>query len=776
MATRQQSTLLSLRYLSGKLLTAPDTAFLLHNVYEDSEDGTLTSVPDVQSYTNENDFWGNDLPTPWVTQSVLKAQTYWSIFHALLPNGYDCVLIHAGAYIYKYEGARNAWYKIFDNPIISDDSGRYNTQWIATPTGVIIIPPRGQALFYDGEKCGYLGYNIKPKPPEGMGPRSTNAVDKLYEDSQYPHPGAGPTEQIYGKPLLSPENKPSMNSDGYAHDGLYNFSTGMMPDFGVGRVGTAVTPPGIWSAQGKLLKGSYQVCVQYVDVWGNLSPVSFRSSPVTFDEQFSWYGTLKKDGDDFVPDVGVPATADRVKKQIIWTNVPTGPENTIGRILYRTKDTYNSGDLNIYELVGNAAGGSDSFATMPDNASVMFPDNIPDAWLINPAMDIVPVPEFRFGVVAFGRFWIGNTIENKGLIRPSIEGLWGTFRANEEIVPDPRGYEITGMKSISGQLLVFTAKSIFLLKFNEQGNDFITITLSNNIGCVAPDSLVILPDNQLIWLSDNGFYSWDSNKITKISGDIDYFTRRINTGRIAKAVATFSNDYSAYVCYVPYEGSTHNNMAFVYNGKNWSSQSQLDIVTGICETQDNRKYLLACGYNNKSLADGSNVYVLNTAKGTSKTTIIETGWINLINPTTNSIQTIYVLVRDTLYQEDAIPFIADVTISDYMVSMEYYVNMDMDKKGTARFRVSSPSENQQYFNKRIQSYFALSEMYPKEIIYKRSRLFWLKVDILAPQANSFKLKFSTTKYLKFMGISFNAIPTGDGLTDLPVVSAFGGTE
>ncbi len=773
MATRQQSQLLTLRVLSGKLLAAPDTAFLLHNVYEDTEDGTLTSVPGLQSYTNENDFYGEDIGSGWVTQTTLKAEVYWSIFHTILPNGFDCVLIHADSYIFKYEGALNAWYRITDKFVFNDDSSKYNTQWVATPNGVIIIPPVGRALFYDGEVCGYLGYNFIPKAPDGLGPRSRHAVDKLYPNSEYPSAGTSPEESLYG---VNASIEPYMNSQGYAHDALYNFSTGFAPDFGVCRVGTAITPPGIWSAQGKLLKGSYQVTCQFVDRWGNLSPISAKSNAIVFDEQFSWYGTLTEDAGDVIPDKGIPATADRVKKQIIWTNIPKGPDDTIGRILYRTKDTYNSGDLGLYELVGNASGGTNSYATLPDNMSTIFPDNIPDAWLVSPVLNIVPVPEFRFAVIAFGRLWVGNTRENKGLIRPSLEGLWGTFPANQEIIPDPRGYEVTGLITLNGLLVVFTLNSMFLIQSNVDGNGFISSTLSNNIGCIAPNSIVAMPNNTLIWLSNNGFYSFDGKKIIKISNEIDYFVNRVNVGRVSKSVATYVTGYSSYICYAPFESNEYNSSSFCFNGSTWYSQAQMNVVRGLCETQDHRKYLLACGLENKTEDEENNVFVLNTRKGDAQNTRIETSWINLIQPQSGALQSIYILLRDTLYQRSAKAYIMeDDILNDYILKLIYYTDMDMWQKGEYKFRVSDPLSQQYYFDKDIELDSVMFEMRPQTPIYKRSRLFWLRLDINTVQSSCFKLAFQTNKFLKFMGISFNEIPTGDGLTSLPVVETIGHT-
>ena len=132
--------------------------------------------------------------------------------------------------------------------------------------------------------------------------------------------------------------------------------------------------------------------------------------------------------------------------QVAWTGVPTGPDHCVGRIIYRTKDLVNSGDIKFYELPLNAASVATGFATLPDNVTTVYPDNIPDSFLALPIQEFVPVPKFKLCQIAFGRLWIGNIEGSEGMIRPSMPGQWGTFKKNEELYPDPAGGEITGMR------------------------------------------------------------------------------------------------------------------------------------------------------------------------------------------------------------------------------------------------------------------------------------------------------------------------------------------
>src|SRR5690606_1536865 len=112
-------------------------------------------------------------------------------------------------------------------------------------------------------------------------------------------------------------------------------------------------------------------------------------------------------------------------------------------------------------------GGAGVFATIPDNACTLYPDNTPDAWLLRKPIDPVPVPRGRIGTLAFGSLWLANTPTEPGLLRWSEPGMWGTFPRTNVMYPDPRGQEITGIAAVPDGLLVFTEMSLFRIEMAE---------------------------------------------------------------------------------------------------------------------------------------------------------------------------------------------------------------------------------------------------------------------------------------------------------------------
>jgi len=368
---------LLIRAESGKLLLPQDIGSEVENLYLTKE-GTLRSI------------WG---PAPYVpnygdtTNSVYPNYgTMHGVFHARLGlNGErEILLAQWDSTVYVFEGwnarAGNAWRALAGESggspdlvldLEADSRATFPPQWEVTPKGIVIIPKGDNArpLFYDGHTVLPLGYDAAPGPPEGWGPIVGGAA-------YYYHTGTGAKIDVSTGP-----DAPTA-------------ATRMDFDFGEGRLGNVemvgANATNTADITGRISEGRYRAALQWIDLWGDLSPISGRSGELI----------IPRSGNLFQPDKALP--------QVLWGSLSKGPDGTLGRNLLRTKDLNNADTQDLFEIPANSAEGVLAFSTIPDNVTGIYPDNCPDAWLISNAADPVPVVPFRLYKTAFGRGWAAN--------------------------------------------------------------------------------------------------------------------------------------------------------------------------------------------------------------------------------------------------------------------------------------------------------------------------------------------------------------------------------
>jgi len=570
-SARTTSKPLLLRNESGRLILPEEIAEKIHN-FELTEENTLITIRG---------------PCPLIPKSSkgtyppIYADNMPGIYHSALKNGTrELLLVHSGTSIHVFEGwnaessTSAGWSTLIGpastNPLVEMDLPHYEvsfpTQFETTPLGVVIVPQsETRAVFYDGYCAAPLGYEVAPTPPHAHGPASL--------------PSGSDTK------ILS-----TANDEGYCVDA--SGKTGgdryiLIDEMGKGRLGhtesvSATSNDGSTTTEyfGQLLPGTYQGAVQWIDRWGNFSALSGRSNEIRFEAE-----RTNAKGD----------TPDCLMKQVMWSGVDPGPARTIGRILCRTRDVLHDGDTKLYIMPGNVgAGVFGAFATLPDNMSTRMMDNIPDAWLIVPPLEVMPVPIFKLCRLAFGRLWIANSPGDPGLVVPSLPGRYGTFLHDTQIYPDPSGGEITGLWSSDSGLLVFTATTTFIITPNSDGDGWVVQPLHRSVGCVAPSSLATLDDGRVVWLGREGFYQFGSEGIEFIGIDILPSTRRINRVRAKQSVATYAPKSKEYRCWVPMDASKDNSLCFIYDGAGWRQRKRTP-VQAVCTTQDHRQYVLATG-------------------------------------------------------------------------------------------------------------------------------------------------------------------------------------
>tara|TARA_R100000700_G_scaffold41111_2_gene59805 strand:+ start:11484 stop:13841 length:2358 start_codon:yes stop_codon:yes gene_type:complete len=573
--TRTRSPTLLLRGESGRYLSAVDVAEKIENFVATPE-GTLRSVqgpcrlmPHRNTFTRLINVNTGESSSVWEVKDYGDYGPMHGIHHCLLMNGTrDVLLVHTKAQIRVFRGYRasDPWSVLvgpkgsgaeYEYPLTNDTRPQFPTQFESTSQGVLIVPQNYQrAFFYDGEKVLPLGYDRPPSPPIPNGPKSENG-------------GEGTDETKINNKGFAVSRMPA----GYTMNWRY----------GYGRIGTIA--PSIDIDEGNyLLDGKWQYAVQWIDAFGNMSPVSNRSNSVKVDRQLA-------------PDTSSGLHgSDRLKKWFNVSGIASGRKGTVGRILYRTRDIENSGTMKLFQVPGNVGFGTFGlFATLPDNRTTSFVDNNADGFLVLEEEDLLSVPNFQLCRVAFGRMFIGNLREEPGAIMYSLPNKFGTFPRVGKMYPDPSGGEITGLWAGSKGLLVFTQSSMFLVMPNDSGEGFKTQPLNQSVGCVAPSSLANLPDNSTMWLGREGFYRGSSDgSVSLVSTPIDRTINKINWGYAKGACAIYDSHSKEYRCWVPINGNTENNLCLIFDGENWRTR-RTEKAVAACVTKDERKLGLIAG-------------------------------------------------------------------------------------------------------------------------------------------------------------------------------------
>ena len=717
-----------IRVESSNFIAPAEVGAELRNVYPTTE-GTLRAVWGPCPYSPD---YGNGYPT--------FTGDLHGIGHFSFAKGRELLLIQWGDSIRVFRGWKAAGTTEEDvwEPILgpatatggppqtvaeigADQRPRFPAQFERTPAGIVIIPrgSNSRPYFYDGTVILPLGYADTPSAPVGWGPETDGAT---------------------------------VNVQGYHHDGGC-----VNPDFRQSRIGT-VNSTGLVASEssgpgvvlGTLHRGLYQAAVQWIDRWGNLSAASPRSNALTI---YSEAATVEA-----IEDLSL--TVEDLLKQLAWCGIESGPTGTIGRVLLRSKDQYHAGTSALFEVPTNVGTGSLAFATIPDNDTDLFPDNVPDAWLLLEGQDIVPVEAFSLYKMAFGHGFAANYPEAPGLLRWTLPGRWGTFQRNDFLYPDPQGAAITGMHATAAGLLVFTAGSTFLLQETDTvPAGFKSTTIHSSLGCAAPNSIQTMPTGEVVWLSPTGFCAYTpvrgafgggTGDITVISQPIDRYVRDFNKARLVQATALVDPHTRKYMCWVAWQGASRNNMCWEYDGKGWRQRDDMADVSGCCVTDDHRQYLLAVG---KATIHGGSpakgVWVLDHQNSSwtpaTRESVLETAWLRVRrSKQRGSPMEVFFWLRETESGTMSVEVHRDWRVSGAPETFVVQLHPTDDAPpfwGTAIWGGEDASGSPQ--------------------AWPRRRPYWIRGSIFVPSVEVFKLRIVHEGDWEFVGMTFDEIPHGE---------------
>ena len=552
-------------------------------------DGTLLSVYGPTLY--EPSYSGDSAP-------AYRSEQIQSLFHTTLNGGLtDMLIVRWSDALYWHNG----WSRTFSKLVTMDDVSEpiplsselkavYPDQYVVLNDRIIWTNgvDKARIITYEGASFP-LGFSSFPPAPQVLSPIARNSVAGTsgLTTSGTPSDDFVTFQDNGDRNLANIQQEP--NYRGYSWPGE------------IGTIGDVVA-----GGTGSVFAGSWYYYIQLEDFFGNLGPISGASNPATLttassgapsvraQADISWFAkTVERfnqaGASSFPPGAGTDAdiltfetapdvdgtVVDDLLKQFVVTAGGRLPANTAAIRIYRTPDTRNVGS----EAKFLVRLGSSELSS--------YPDNIPDTALGELAPDTIGVPIFRVMCVHQGRLVIGNTQGEPGIVRRSEPGFPGTFERNEFTFPDAGGAEVTAVFSHNGVLLAFTEDSVYTLEEFSQPRP-----LTEGIGCVAPRSLVAMPNGMLIWMGRDGFYSLvPGGSIQRLSEPITRTTYNfLSKGRRRKAVATYNYEAREYQCAVAEAGSSENNLMLCFGEGGWRRKRLGLAIRDICTTRDWRKY------------------------------------------------------------------------------------------------------------------------------------------------------------------------------------------
>jgi len=264
------------------------------------------------------------------------------------------------------------------------------------------------------------------------------------------------------------------------------------------------------------------------------------------------------------------------KYGVLMTGLDPGPNGTVARRIYRTKNKANgiSGAGNIFYFVKQ----------INDNTTTKYIDITPDNQLTIEApsvSDSTVIPTgFKFGAAWNGSMWLGGGDGQPFKLIYSVQGLPEQFPAfNFFDVGVRDGGHITALYPYYDVLLVFRERSIDAVFANASGDGFTCTTIKKDLGTTATNSIKLVPGVGVMFLNKDGFWLVKGGlrggaqlDIEPMSGMLEREMGRLSVNSLPRASAAYSDREKEYWCIYPVDGQTEctRGASFnIVNGK-WS--------------------------------------------------------------------------------------------------------------------------------------------------------------------------------------------------------------
>jgi len=262
---------------------------------------------------------------------------------------------------------------------------------------------------------------------------------------------------------------------------------------------------------------------------------------------------------------GMPLNAEGFR-HAVGLRLPIGPEGTVARVIYRTRnhseDGINEGDTTLFRL-----------ATVRNNAEDLHFDAIRSSNLNSPKPDIatgpLPAPRARFSGLFGGCLWLDGGISDGLSLYYSAPGLIEQFGAANFVQLSSEGGAITGLFGSYTNLLVFRERGIDVVTGSFAAG-FQVSTISNSVTCLSPHTIAAVPGLGVVFLGTDGVYGLTGGLEGGAIADLvnltlgqDEFVQRMTPDCLPRAVAVFSAAAREYQLYFPAQGGDRPNRGLV---------------------------------------------------------------------------------------------------------------------------------------------------------------------------------------------------------------------
>lgn len=279
----------------------------------------------------------------------------------------------------------------------------------------------------------------------------------------------------------------------------------------------------------------YEYKVSFISDTGSESPLSVAAS-------VDWITT------------GTAATQKRYG--VFIKDLPIGPDGTVARRIYRTKNQKYDGEA--------TAGNAEYYLVnqINDNTSTIYADTLPDSQLVNLAPSAtssqVITSSYITGTTWQGRIWLGGGSANPTKVIYSERGLpeqFGVFSYFD--FGNTIGGPITAIYPYYNNLLVFRQNSIDVIRILADGT-FTSSQLTPHIGTTAINTIRLVPGTGVMFLSYDGLYvitgGLDGGSVVQVQNVADPVSReleRINIASIHRSHAVYSHKEREYWVHYP---------------------------------------------------------------------------------------------------------------------------------------------------------------------------------------------------------------------------------
>lgn len=285
---------------------------------------------------------------------------------------------------------------------------------------------------------------------------------------------------------------------------------------------------------------------------------------------------------------GIDEANHEAKYGVVMDNLPVGPDGTVARIIYRTKNKTDgqtgAGDIFYY------------VTEVSENVSTVWIDFIPDAELVDPITTgsfAQPISHtYKYASSFNNQMFLGGGEASPTRIIFSRPNLPEEFpRYNFFDIGGSTGGHITSLFPFYGNLLVFREKSIDIISvagIQADGSPTYQIgTLDQNVGTTATNTIKNVPGVGVCFLSRDGIYAVTGGiqggavfSVKKISGPVSKEMKRITVGALPRATATYSDREKEYWVHYPVNGDTENSRGCVLHTKTleWSLRGPFNFT------------------------------------------------------------------------------------------------------------------------------------------------------------------------------------------------------